>query len=107
VYNLIDEKVHRKKSKQVKIGDILEIKKDEEFPADLVLLYAEDASNKPIDLIFIDTMNLDGEANLKPRTIIDSSISDREQLHTTNAHISYEVPNKDLEKWEGTFQNNN
>lgn len=48
------------------MGDILEIKKNESFPTDLVLLYAEKEENVPADIIFIDTMNLDGETNLKP-----------------------------------------
>lgn len=56
----------------VKMGSILEIKKDEEFPADMVLLYAEDNENQPLDMVFVETINLDGESNLKPRTIIDS-----------------------------------
>lgn len=51
---------------KIKMGDILEIKKNESFPTDLVLLYAEKEENVPADIIFIDTMNLDGETNLKP-----------------------------------------
>ena len=40
----------------------------------MLLLYAEDNSSNPVDLVFIDTMNLDGETNLKSRTIVDSTI---------------------------------
>ena len=48
------------------MGDIIEIKKNEEFCADVLLLYAEDNKKEPIDIVFVDTMNLDGETNLKP-----------------------------------------
>ena len=50
----------------IKMGDILEVKKDEVFPTDMLLLYAENDKEEPVDIIFVDTMNLDGETNLKP-----------------------------------------
>lgn len=62
------------KWQHVSMGDLIEVRKDEEIPADMLLLYAEDHNSSPLDLVFIDTINLDGESNLKPRTIIDSSI---------------------------------
>jgi magnesium-transporting ATPase (P-type) len=103
---LKDGKIHRKKWKDIRMGDILEIKKDEQFPADMALLYAEGNDNSPVDLVFVDTMNLDGETNLKPRTIFDSSISTTEKLHGINASLTYESPNKNLDKWDGTLKNN-
>lgn len=45
------------------MGDICKVEKDESFPADLLLISAEK------DLVFVDTMNLDGETNLKERMI--------------------------------------
>ena len=56
------------------MGQILEISKDMEFPADMLLLYAEDHESHPLDFIFVDTVNLDGENYLKKRDIVDSSI---------------------------------
>ena len=50
----------------IKMGDILEVKKDEVFPTDMLLLYAENDKDEAVDIIFVDTMNLDGETNLKP-----------------------------------------
>jgi P-type E1-E2 ATPase len=49
--------------KDVKVGDTLKVLKDEDFPADLLLISSEK------DLVFVDTMNLDGETNLKERLI--------------------------------------
>jgi len=63
------------------MGEILEIRKDEEIPADMLLLYAEDQEENPLDMVFIETINLDGESNLKPRTIIDTSIISTETLN--------------------------
>lgn len=62
------------------MGDILEIKKDEVFSADLLLLYAENESNESTDLVFVDTMNLDGETNLKPKKVVDARINNLSKL---------------------------
>ena len=89
----------------MKMGHILEIKKDEEFPADMVLLYAEDGEKNPVDMVFVETINLDGENNLKPWTIIDPSVNSRENFNSYSARIErYDAPNKDLEKWEGMLK---
>ncbi|OHT08782.1 Phospholipid-transporting ATPase 2 [Tritrichomonas foetus] len=53
-----------KKSKDIKVGQIIELKSDEECPADIVLL----ASSNEDGTCFISTANLDGESNLKERT---------------------------------------
>lgn len=45
------------------MGELLKINKDEEFPADMVLL----KSSKDSGIAYVDTMNLDGETNLKER----------------------------------------
>ena len=39
------------------------VNKDEEFPADILLL----KSDKDSGIVFVDTMNLDGETNLKEK----------------------------------------
>ena len=57
-------------------------------------------------MVFVETINLDGESNLKPRTIIDSSIKSWDQFNKYSARLeNYDAPNKDLEKWEGTLWN--
>jgi P-type E1-E2 ATPase len=48
---------------EVRLGDIVKVEKDEEVPADLLCIHA------PKDVVFISTMNLDGETNLKERVL--------------------------------------
>lgn len=45
------------------MGELIKIYKDEEFPSDLLLL----KSSKENGMAYVDTMNLDGETNLKER----------------------------------------
>ena len=49
--------------RDVKVGQIVRVNKDEEIPADLVCIAA------PKDVVYVSTMNLDGETNLKERTL--------------------------------------
>lgn len=98
---------HEKKSVpvkwgKIKMGDIIEISKNEVFPADMLLLYAENNSGHPIDIIYIDTMNLDGESNLKPRSILDSEVDSMSKFESMSASLNYDRPNADLDRWEGT-----
>jgi P-type E1-E2 ATPase len=49
-----------KKWQHIKTGEIMKVLKDQEFPADMVLLKSE----KDSGIVFVDTMNLDGEVIL-------------------------------------------
>ena len=54
----------------IKVGDVVKVDKDKEFPADLLLLQA--ARGK--DIVYVDTMNLDGETNLKEKYCFAKSV---------------------------------
>ena len=61
IYNYHTGNFEDQQWQKLKIGDIVKVVKDKEFPADLLLI----ASTK--DVVFVDTMNLDGETNLKEK----------------------------------------
>ena len=50
--------------RDIKVGDMLRVNDDEEFPADMLCLH----SSLPEKVCFIKTTNLDGESNLKIRS---------------------------------------
>lgn len=87
--------------KTLKVGHIVKVEKDEFFPADLVLLSSsyEDA------ICYVETMNLDGETNLKLKQALEvtSSIND-EEFKDFKAVIRCEDPNANLYSFVGSME---
>ena len=65
VYNYKQEKFESKSWKELRVGDIVHLSNDEMIPADMLLLHSSDENG----YCYIDTLNLDGETNLKQREI--------------------------------------
>lgn len=57
------------KWKDIRVGDIVKVHKDEFFPADLVLL----SSSYDDAICYVETMNLDGETNLKLKQSLEAT----------------------------------
>ncbi|XP_047341133.1 putative phospholipid-transporting ATPase 9 [Impatiens glandulifera] len=87
--------------KELRVGDIVKVEKDEFFPADLLLLSSsyEDA------ICYVETMNLDGETNLKLKQALDvtSSLSEQSNFSDFNAIVKCEDPNANLYAFVGTM----
>jgi len=93
--------VIKKKWKDVCVGDILKVKSDKFFPADLILL----SSSEPNGICYIETANLDGETNLKIRSAhtITRDITDGKALGKFSGHIVSEAPNRHLYEFKGNI----
>jgi phospholipid-translocating ATPase len=88
------------KWKDVKVGDIIKLERDDEIPADMVLLY----SSGPNGIAYIETMALDGETNLKSKQGPPSLVKrckTVEDIGTARATIVVEDPNIDLYNFDG------
>jgi phospholipid-translocating ATPase len=84
----------------LKVGDIVKIEKDTEFPADILLLQA--AQGK--DLVFIDTMNLDGETNLKERFVASKEdVKSIEDVMKLRGYLECDPPHESLDEWDGNM----
>ncbi|OTF71789.1 phospholipid-transporting ATPase IA-like protein, partial [Euroglyphus maynei] len=107
------------KWKNLRVGDIVRVKKGQFFPSDLAIL----TSNEPNGICYVETSNLDGETNLKSR----SSIPVTDEICTTtdsngkrklniqafepnkllSAIINCDLPNKELYEFVGKIIINN
>jgi magnesium-transporting ATPase (P-type) len=82
------------------MGELLKVYKDEEFPADMILL----KSSKESGMAYVDTMNLDGETNLKERTSPkELQVLKDEDIHQLDGELICDSPNESLEKWDGNI----
>lgn len=78
------------------MGDIVKVEKDEEIPADLLLISA------PKDVVFVSTMNLDGETNLKDRELCVTTITEA-QLPDFKGQVVSDEANASLDLWDGNL----
>uniref|UniRef100_A0A8C4SP12 Phospholipid-transporting ATPase n=1 Tax=Erpetoichthys calabaricus TaxID=27687 RepID=A0A8C4SP12_ERPCA len=88
-------KRNRKESKNIKVGDIVEVTEDETFPCDLILLQ----SSRDDCTCFVTTASLDGESNHKTHF----TVCDRweKEISFLSATIECEQPQPDLYKFVG------
>ena len=88
------------KWKDVRVGDVVKLVRNEAAPADLVVLHA----NGMNDVAYVETMALDGETNLKSKAAappVAKACSTVKDLFQCEAHYVVEDPNLDLYKFEG------
>ncbi|KAL9225798.1 hypothetical protein vseg_001681 [Gypsophila vaccaria] len=85
----------------LRVGDVVKVEKDEFFPADILLL----ASSYEDAVCYVETMNLDGETNLKLKQALEvtSSLLDDSSLNNFRATIRCEDPNASLYTFVGSM----
>lgn len=90
------------KWRDLKVGDIVKVEKDEYFPADLILL----ASNYDEAICYVETMNLDGETNLKLKQSLEgtSNLQEDSSFENFKAVIRCEDPNANLYAFVGSLE---
>ena len=93
---------HERKWADVRVGDIVMVKKDTEFPADMILIHAE----KTKDIVYVDTMNLDGETNLKEKIVFTKDFTLQRIEKELNGEVVCDQPNESLDDWDGNIHFN-
>ena len=86
--------------KDLRVGDVVKLERDEAAPADMVLLQATGTEG----VAYIETMALDGETNLKskrPSPPLAKVCGSIEDLAQCDADFVVEDPNLDLYKFDG------
>ncbi|KAI3390506.1 hypothetical protein diail_9491 [Diaporthe ilicicola] len=84
----------------LKVGDVVRLVGDEQVPADIVLLHADEG------IAFVDTRALDGETNLKsklvPADLKGLSLVSAQDISNADVYFTIEHPNQDLYNFDGT-----
>lgn len=88
------------KWKDVRVGDVVRLQRDEASPADLALLHVQG----PNGIAYFETMALDGETNLKSKRApppLAKDCKSADELTACNARLVVEDPNLDLYNFDG------
>jgi phospholipid-translocating ATPase len=90
------------KWKNIKVGDVIKLEKDNFFPADMILL----SSSYPDGICYVETMNLDGETNLKIKQALEVTLDLQEdtKFREVRQTIKCEDPNANLYSFVGSME---
>lgn len=95
------------KWKDIRVGSIVKVLKNEFFPADMFLLASGDYRKGQC---FIETKNLDGETNLKAKNVCEDLKSelnnDKDALKQAGCILNAEGPNQYLSTFKGSIIHN-
>ncbi|XAR55729.1 Phospholipid-translocating ATPase [Bertholletia excelsa] len=91
-----------KKWKKIRAGEVVKIFADETIPCDMVLLGTSD----PSGIAYIQTMNLDGESNLKTRYARQETTSMVFEGGAVSGLIRCEQPNRNIYEFKGNMEFN-
>eukprot|EP01025_Chloroclados_australasicus_P048093 TRINITY_DN5435_c0_g1_i1.p1 TRINITY_DN5435_c0_g1~~TRINITY_DN5435_c0_g1_i1.p1 ORF type:complete len:1141 (+),score=150.88 TRINITY_DN5435_c0_g1_i1:186-3608(+) len=85
--------------KDIHVGDIIKVRRDQEVPADMVLLSSGDSDH----LCYIETANLDGETNLKIKNCYPGTQeSELDFSQCKDLYVKSELPNDALYVFDGS-----
>jgi phospholipid-translocating ATPase len=87
---------------KIMVGDIVKVEKDQFFPADLLLL----SSSYEDGICYVETMNLDGETNLKVKRSLEATptLDNDGAFKDFSGTIRCEDPNPNLYTFVGNFE---
>ncbi|KAF5371423.1 hypothetical protein D9757_010009 [Collybiopsis confluens] len=88
--------------KKLEVGDIVLLRDNEQVPADVVVL----ATSDPDGMCYLETKNLDGETNLKPRRSLKATmgISSEEDIGRSSFYLDSEPPHQNLYLYHGVLR---
>lgn len=96
---LKDKKLIKTRSKDIKVGDIVYVKNNEEVPCDMILL----ATSGLGDRCYVTTANLDGETSLKSRSCfqVREKLGSIDEIDQKLLLVECEKPNATLYEFNG------
>nr|KYP51617.1 Phospholipid-transporting ATPase 1 [Cajanus cajan] len=97
---LVNGVFQQKKWKDVRVGEVIKISANETIPCDIVLLSTSD----PTGVAYVQTINLDGESNLKTRYAKQETQSKLPEKEMLNGLIKCEKPNRNIYGFQGNME---
>lgn len=100
--DLTNDVFTRSLSKDIRVGDFILLRNGDSLPADAVLISSSDNEG----VCFVETKDLDGETNLKPRNSIQELKhiqSGADCLSDCHFYVEAGAPSPDLYKFSGTL----
>ncbi|KAA8540273.1 hypothetical protein F0562_024164 [Nyssa sinensis] len=87
---------------KLRVGDVVKVEKDQFFPADLLLL----SSSYEDGICYVETMNLDGETNLKVKRALEVTLplDDDVTFKDFTGTVKCEDPNPNLYTFVGNLE---
>ncbi|KAG6696485.1 hypothetical protein I3842_09G150800 [Carya illinoinensis] len=91
-----------KKWRELSVGDFIKVHKNEYFPSDLLFL----SSSYEDGICYVETMNLDGETNLKVKRCLEATLgmNEDEELSKFKGTVRCEDPNPNLYTFVGNLE---
>lgn len=88
--------------KKLEVGDFVLLRENDQIPADIIVLSTSDGDG----LCYIETKNLDGETNLKPRKSLKatSSLQSEEDIEHARFLVDSEPPHANLYLYNGVLK---
>ncbi|KAJ3511252.1 hypothetical protein NLJ89_g4205 [Agrocybe chaxingu] len=88
--------------KKLEVGDIVLLRENDQVPADIVVLSTSDSDG----MCYLETKNLDGETNLKPRRSVKATtnISSEEDVEKSSFYLDSEPPHQNLYHYHGVLR---
>nr|GMC80529.1 phospholipid-transporting ATPase 1 [Ipomoea batatas]GMC87061.1 phospholipid-transporting ATPase 1 [Ipomoea batatas] len=90
----------QKKWKDIRVGEIIKISSSETIPCDMVLLSTSDTTG----VAYVQTMNLDGESNLKSRYAKQETQIKFSRMENIGGLIECEKPNRNIYGFQANME---
>ncbi|XVE68522.1 hypothetical protein DITRI_Ditri09bG0074800 [Diplodiscus trichospermus] len=97
---LVNDQFQQKKWKNIQVGEVIKIHANETIPCDIVLLSTSD----PTGVAYVQTINLDGESNLKTRYAKQETILKTPEKERVTGLIKCEKPNRNIYGFQANME---
>ncbi|KAK8488068.1 hypothetical protein V6N13_062613 [Hibiscus sabdariffa] len=97
---LVNHEFQQKKWKDIQVGEIIKIHANETIPCDMVLLSTCD----PTGVAYVQTINLDGESNLKTRYAKQETLLKIPEKENVSGVIKCEKPNRNIYGFQANME---